>query len=819
MNLKKFIINNKKLIISLAAVIAVGAAVTVAIYRNSKKTLDVPQNISIENNLLSWNKTENASAYKISVNNKETETDETIFDLDVFTEPNDYNIRIKAVGNDSYFDSGWSGELVVKKLEAPDLKIGKSELSWNNIENNNGYELYCDNLYLAHIKKDFTEFELLNINSGHKFQIQSKGDGINTLNSPVSSEISANKLEAPENLRIEGGVIYWNKVKNANKYLLQGDIPKAETEEDFFDLKSILPGKYRISVTAISDKSDIHDSDSNFIEITISKKPLGSLSGVSMQGDVLVWKKLANSSGYKIRITQNKTLIKEITENASEEFADFSEMNLQGGTYSVGIFAVGNDYYSNSEVTTVNYVKALSKEVNTNLGPIQGASIDQGVLTWKALTGASAYVINIMRDDENITNNNIDKNEDLRLDIPSLNLYPGNYTVTLYAVGSDKDIHSAKTTFFYTAKKLSVPGGVKYDGSRLSWNPVENADKYTVIFGSNSSVTVKTSFYDIEINPGIYNISVWAESDNREIQSSDKALLTHTEPKRSLGDIALRGIENGVFRWTTLINAKGYIISVYDNNNAHVHSIERAAANDPEVDIYALNLPLGEYTIRIKAFGGDIYNDTNVKITEYSEKMIRDASVRINFNYENKYSSLEEYWIQHYLNFSLKEGFTFNSPSRPQAEWNDLYTAFLTKSDNEKYNAAKDIGNDIIITYYYKDENDSPVVLMTTGGIPLAKNKLWGGWLWRYNGTEYTSLQGSIVPSTLIGGIVPQSTPLQVSSNIGIKNPAGGGTALISEQLSAIKGKTLFVDIDVIISNDRQTSFYKETVLSEIVDF
>ena len=162
---------------------------------------------------------------------------------------------------------------------------------------------------------------------------------------------------------------------------------------------------------------------------------------------------------------------------------------------------------------------------------------------------------------------------------------------------------------------------------------------------------------------------------------------------------------------------------------------------------------------------------------------------------------------------------TFDNLNVPQTEWNNVYTAFLAGSGKAKEDAAEAIGNDIIVTYYYKDDNGQNTVLLTAGDAPFVKNKLWGGWLWRYNGTGYAQLQGNMISPFSIGGIVPSTTTLQVSANIGHKNPAGDNTAISSTKLSDINGKLLYVDIDLIIRNGNAVHLYSETVAIEITNY
>jgi len=790
---------------------------------SQNKILEHPGEITVENSLISWNRVENALGYNVSVDHEENEIEEPIFDLSGFTAPKDYNVRIKALGNKTeYFDSDWSQAVKVTRLPAPSLKITKTKLIWNQIEGNNGYELYCDGKYLAHIKKDVNEYDLLNINVECKFQIQAKGDSFYILDSPFSEEISANKLDMPSNLQFNGTHISWKAVDNADKYLIEGDLPSAETESAAYNLQALRPGVYNVSVQALSNREDICNSDKSHIKFSVEKKSLGRLKGVAIEGDRLVWTRLENAGGYKISIKQNQTVKKEIIENATEEFADLLEIELSDGKYTIEIYALGNDIYKDSGKESVSYIKTSKSAQKPELNPIQNAKIHLGVLKWDAVPNASGYVINMTLDNVRVYNTNIAGNGQRELDIPKLNLEAGQYKVTLYALGNNQYNNSPVVSMPYNIIRLGAPENLAFKGTQLSWKSVSNADGYVVTFGSMEPVEVSgnTYNYDKALNPGTHTFSVRAVSHNREIQNSSLAVLHYTEPKHSLGGISNYRIEYGLFKWNALEHAAGYIVAVKSHDKTNiVHTFEKAPANDLEVDLYALELPLGNYTVTIYALGDAFHSNTNEVSVDYQEKMIRDAEVRANFNYGSKYQDPSDYWVQHYLNFSLKQGFTFDDLNVSQAEWNTVYTEFLSESGTTKESAAKAIGNDIIISYYYKEDDGQNTVLLTTGGTPFVKNKLWGGWLWRYNGIEYTQLQGSMVSPFSIGGIVPSATTLQVSANIGNKNPAGGSVAISSTNLSAIKGKLLYVDIDVILRNENAVRLFKETVTIEIANY
>ena len=275
----------------------------------------------------------------------------------------------------------------------------------------------------------------------------------------------------------------------------------------------------------------------------------------------------------------------------------------------------------------------------------------------------------------------------------------------------------------------------------------------------------------------------------------------------------------GVLTWDETPDAAGYAVRLEDSVGAALHVFVLAAEEARAIGLYALDLPLGDYSLWLQALGDEnIDNSPEVRLA-YREKMIRDVEVRTNINFGNSYDDPEDFRLQHFLDFNLKRGLTFDEPSVPPEQWDTAYTAFLAGGASEKMQAAAAIGNDLIVTYYYKDDSGAPTVLLTTGGTPFVKNKLWGGWLWYRDGDRYDKITGDLVPPFSIGGVVPYGTALRVSANIGNRTPAGDGTSISSTQLESVRGRELYVDINVIYRNGSEVRFYKETAALSIADY
>ena len=100
----------------------------VACGNNDKKTeravLQTPANLQINETVLTWDEVENANGYAIDINGNEKFTTVNSYELGELIEPDNYSIRVKALGAEEYLSSEWSQvkEYIVESSEGQCLK-------------------------------------------------------------------------------------------------------------------------------------------------------------------------------------------------------------------------------------------------------------------------------------------------------------------------------------------------------------------------------------------------------------------------------------------------------------------------------------------------------------------------------------------------------------------------------------------------------------------------------------------------------------------------------------------------------------------------
>lgn len=163
------------------------------------------------------------------------------------------------------------------------------------------------------------------------------------------------------------------------------------------------------------------------------------------------------------------------------------------------------------------------------------------------------------------------------------------------------------------------------------------------------------------------------------------------------------------------------------------------------------------------------------------------------------------------VTFNVDKGFDFNSyegitdPEASLTEINELYTKLLTGSEDEKADAAKAIGNDVIVVYSYEENGEQKVLTTKDGVTPLVKNKLWGSYLFYQDAEGYTCLEGTSVEDgdTYLGIAFPAGKSWITTT--------GPSTNLVDTGwLAPVAGKNL--QVEVIVVNDGNISTGTDTV-------
>lgn len=486
-----------------------------------------------------------------------------------------YQLKVRAIpnsGNDTYVQSAFSSEVTVKitrSLEAPELSLDGTVLSWNAVKD--------------------ADYYMITVN-GQEVVI-SEG-------SPVLQDIAAAEFRC---------------------------------EQTYFDLAVQPAGIYSVKVVACSDTPDIFITDAAseaaYDDVKITKV-LAAPSGasVSAQGNV-TFDAVPFAREYLVEILNSNGIKLGETSSAvnNVNISDISSFVPEQGEFVIRLTSLAYDfegYFFNSQTSTVAYsvVKLGTAElsVGDRIAYYEGETLKgyNRMLYWNAVSGANGYVIYLNGDEiqEAAAGDTSVKLEKLFPDETA------TYTIGIQAVGNgtnklDGDIFTVELEVI-GVEDLQAPVNYVYDNalSAITWEAVPGADGYIVYYekydnsytGTYTPVEVSSNILPVNNTqlPGGNKYRIYVCSfinieglQRKEVGSADN--MIEFDIKTQLNASYDAGTQN--INWNA--SAAGeYIVYAGDI----VYRVNATQAGLMTLNVSALNLMGGTYEIRIARAGDNV---------------------------------------------------------------------------------------------------------------------------------------------------------------------------------------------------------------------
>ncbi len=471
--------------------------------------LDDVKNLSHSNGKVTWDSVVGAVSYlyKVNVQSPISLTKDTLEYTQTFDQKGEYEIEVTAVASNIVDEEGnilcycfgsSSAKLVVTKLSAPENFQYKNLFTWDAVHDADSYEIY-------EVKDDNTEVllgSLKNISyklsrdisvGAHRYKVRAIGNGKSTITSDFSALKTVNKLATPTGLRVEDGVITWDKDPNAVTYQISFsgyydgqkyfdefyeesrdknaffyiEQPDESENKITFKFGEKFKGDYRIRVASVSDAENTVDSNWTE-EIYVLKLNSPDKATFGVEENKIVWQAVANASAYEIVLNVNG---EETIEKVYTNYYNVSQ-DIAKGEFSFQIRSLGNtasgesNKYLNSDLSTVAYAQKLEAPV---------LSVENGVLIWNTIKNSSKFVLNI---------NNVDYDMGKQTKFDFAGLDAKEYIVKIKAVGGNAStigannlIGSFESSYSVVRSllKLSAPTLSMQEGELKSNSTDENA--------------------------------------------------------------------------------------------------------------------------------------------------------------------------------------------------------------------------------------------------------------------------------------------------------------------------------------------------------
>ncbi len=618
-------------------------------YSNSYtfKVLNSVQNFKHQNGTFSWDKVESASSYKykIGVLREEiVDSSVTSFNYD-FVNKGTYTFSIRAIGENitdsegnvtCYVFDSKPVEIKVTKLSAPENFVFSKIFYWDTPslteQLTKGYEIVeivdgQENVIASTAQNHYALPENIAVGN-HTYKIRAIGDGINTISSDFSASKTVRKLATPTNLRVEDGMVTWDRDANAVSYhlIFMGMFNGKLYTDDFYNTdKSVNPyfyidqptqennkvtfdfsgdkfsGDYIIKIASVSDAENTVDSEFT-LPITVSKLEAPDLTSFSLSNNVLSWNANPNASSYNIEFFGEQTILETVYTNSFTLPADMEAME-----FSFKVTAVGDSTKKTltSDKSKLGYGVKLSSPV---------VYVQNGVLNWEMESNQdfSSYVLSI-----NGTDQNVEKLNQFTFD----GYDAGTYSVKVKALGGNASKSGDKYTVgtcdsnfssVLTVTKYSAPV-VKLENGEVSFSADDTAGGSVLESRKNINAT------QTEISARVYG------QDNEHITSelSNVLVVTNAQAPSNLK------LEKGILSWDELNEAyKGSYFQLelsFSSNNKDVESFNKVLdmGTNHSKDFTLDDVSSGEYSARVRIIGTTSgINDNLVLNSPYSANFV-----------------------------------------------------------------------------------------------------------------------------------------------------------------------------------------------------
>ena len=402
------------------------------------------------------------------------------------------------------------------KLEAPLVEVYADSIKWNTVKGASSYELKILN---AKGEEVFTE-QLGTTTKNYNFNELTAGEytvqvtalaSVEEKNSETTTRTFVNKALERVSLFtvIDGGILLWNGVEGAEKYLITIECGNENHKHTAFDNGS--------STTFMFANCDMREGGIKFTVTAVAEGKASSVSDTFVYdrkldavGEILYneetqsfyWDSVSNAAKYLVTVTVGGETY--TVDNGSA--TTFSVKNLSGDIKLEIVPATKG--YNSPEAATTTYTK-------TSLATPEGLTVSGNVLSWNAVEGATGYMVKINNQSFPADSNSLDL-LNLAMEFDSST----TYNISVMALGTESSLYSEVVTIKY----LADIDNVSYKNNTLTWTPILGVENYEIringevvqtVTGTNSARIrlTKAGMNLIEVRYTDLGGSKWAKTE------------------------------------------------------------------------------------------------------------------------------------------------------------------------------------------------------------------------------------------------------------------------------------------------------------------
>lgn len=516
---------------------------------------------------LTWNAVENAGSYTLNING--TVVSSEINEYNSFNYDTPYTVTIKPEKIGYMYYTGAEFTYSFEKL-SPITGISFSDgiVTWNAHSRASKYELIVNGTVY---ETTSTTYNLGRVESDITIEVYAIGSGENC-RSVTSDKITYNYLQPVSNFRVRDGILVWDATNRATSYELRFTDGSSQTVSGT-EYTGIIPGiQYVVKIIPRGENAYYYSYWSGELTFQVLQAP----TLVYEQG-VLRWNSSSNARGFNIKIEKPDGNTQIIDTTNSVYNYSFSDV----GAYKVSVQAVADASFANtydSAYSSPLSIKRLGTPTAHNILNNTGVN-DTVQIAINHVDSACGYKVLI--NDGNETN--FASNE-FALDLLSLDRdhTEKTYKISVVATGkvtSTEIILDSLNKYEFNLTRLATPINLKAEGTQITWDLVNHANKYYVTIGGKKIETNTNSYQFTGLQPGKYEVKVQAANpDNDSYILSHYSAGLQIEKLATPTNVVLKTTADGsVFlEWAKVENATGYTVRFgdrYFNTNYNNYKI------------------------------------------------------------------------------------------------------------------------------------------------------------------------------------------------------------------------------------------------------
>jgi hypothetical protein len=540
------------------------------------KVLSVPANFTQLDDVFSWDAVEGAAYYEVKVNGASINNElNTSIQLDL-SAPQVYEVKVRAVIEEiNAYSSKYTNTTIMRRLDVPqNVAQQNGGITWSPVE---GASKYIVSVNEQEIEVQQTNYQLPVDAEAmeYTFKVKAAGETAQVLESVYSITFTTQKIETPQNLRIQQGKIMWDEVSLAQSYSLElnEQIIQVGSATEFSLLDGYLAGLYSIRVIANGNSTTF--TSSNYSSV-ISANKLAKPMQVSVAAGQLKWLPVSSATRYLVTVG-------EATFETTATTLDPSELTPNVEYLATVQAQAEGQIYSN--ISTPLLVQKLSAPTNFR--------IEEGLLRWDSINYASSYKITAGA--HSFTTGNTLNGYYLTL--------PGgtSYDVMVKSLGDNRKYLNSDNTPTLPTTKLATPQNLHLENGYITLDFVAGATDYVLEVNYVNYILNESEFpYYFGGTPGeTYNIKAMARGDSATLLNSNYTeVLTTTQ----LPQVQNIFIENATIYWDHIAGVSSYEVWIKAFNEEEYNK---------ETDLYftsSNNFDLtfidgGKYNVKVRAQG------------------------------------------------------------------------------------------------------------------------------------------------------------------------------------------------------------------------